>query len=407
MAERAPGRARSRANPGRIAAARVLLAVEEGRNADEALDRLAPADPADRALAWNVALGALRHRSALDAGIVAAAKRAVWTLDPPVLAVLRSALYELAFMRTPPHAAVDHAVEVARALDCAHAAGFVNAVLRRADVPREGPAALGLPPWLVERWEARLGAEGLAAYAAACAEPAPIHIVARDDGAGVAMAFQKAGIVLVPVGEGVFRLPARAGRVDNLPGYAEGRWWVMDPAAVAVADLVPDVPIVLDTCAAPGGKSLRLAARGIRVQATDLDATRLDRLVENANRVGLHVEPRVHDWSVAPMPGQWPAVIVDAPCTALGLVRRHPELRWRRTEADVRAAHERQKRILRNAATVVAPGGTLVYAVCSPEPEEGPDVAAVLGWKMEAGFANEGNPDGADVFWACRMRKPG
>jgi 16S rRNA (cytosine967-C5)-methyltransferase len=205
----------------------------------------------------------------------------------------------------------------------------------------------------------------------------------------------------------VFRLPARAGRVDNLPGYAEGRWWVMDPAAVAVADLVPDVPIVLDTCAAPGGKSLRLAARGIRVQATDLDATRLDRLVENANRVGLHVEPRVHDWSVAPMPGQWPAVIVDAPCTALGLVRRHPELRWRRTEADVRAAHERQKRILRNAATVVAPGGTLVYAVCSPEPEEGPDVAAVLGWKMEAGFANEGNPDGADVFWACRMRKPG
>ncbi len=406
MADRPSARPRSRANAGRVAAARVLLAVEEGQNADEALARLAPHDPADRALAWNVALGALRHRSALDAGIVAAAKRAVWTLDPPVLALLRGALYELAFMRTPPHAAVDQAVEVARALDSAHAAGFVNAVLRRAEVPHEGSVALGFPAWLVERWEGRIGREALIAYAAACAEPAPIHVVAREDAAGVAQAFHKAGVVVVPVAEGVFRLPARAGRVDALPGFAEGRWWVMDPAAVAVVDLVPDVPVVLDTCAAPGGKSLRLAARGMRVQATDLEPGRLDRLQENAARVGLAVDARVHDWSVAPMPGQWPAVLVDAPCTALGLVRRHPELRWRRTEADVRAAHERQKRILRNAATVVAPGGCIVYAVCSPEPEEGVEVAATLGWRVEAIFQNEGNQEGADVFWGCRMRRP-
>ena len=309
-------------------------------------------------------------------------------------------------MRTPPHAAVDQAVEVARALDSAHAAGFVNAVLRRAEVPHEGSVALGFPAWLVERWEGRIGREALIAYAAACAEPAPIHVVAREDAAGVAQAFHKAGVVVVPVAEGVFRLPARAGRVDALPGFAEGRWWVMDPAAVAVVDLVPDVPVVLDTCAAPGGKSLRLAARGMRVQATDLEPGRLDRLQENAARVGLAVDARVHDWSVAPMPGQWPAVLVDAPCTALGLVRRHPELRWRRTEADVRAAHERQKRILRNAATVVAPGGCIVYAVCSPEPEEGVEVAATLGWRVEAIFQNEGNQEGADVFWGCRMRRP-
>ncbi len=406
MGDRPQASPRSRANAGRIAASRVLLAVEEGQNADEALARLAPTDPADRALAWNLALGTLRHRAALDAGIVGAAKRAVWTLDPPVLALLRAALYELTFTRTPPHAAVDQAVEVARALDAGHAAGFVNAVLRRASVPREGAVSLGFPEWLVARWEARIGREALAAYAAACAEPAPIHIVAREDSAGVAQAFQKGGIVVVPVGGGVFRLPPRVGRVDALPGFAEGRWWVMDPAAVAVADMVPDVPVVLDVCAAPGGKSLRLASRGVRVQATDVEAGRLDRLSQNAARVGLVVETKVHDWSVAPMPGQWPAVLVDAPCTALGLVRRHPELRWRRTEADVTAAHQRQRRILRNAATVVAPGGSLVYAVCSPEPEEGPEVAAVLGWPVEEVFRNEGNADGADVFWACRMRRP-
>jgi 16S rRNA (cytosine967-C5)-methyltransferase len=376
---------------------RALLAVEEGQNADEALARLVPADPADRALAWNVALGALRNRAALDAGIVAAARRAVWTLDPPVLAVLRAALYELTFTRTPPHAAVDQAVELTRALHAGHAAGFVNAVLRRARVPTEGDVALGFPEWLVARWRARIGSEALAAWARACAEPAPVHVVVKDDPAGVASAFQKAGVVVTPVAEGVFRLPPRAGRVDALPGFAEGRWWVMDPAAVAVADLVPDVPVVVDTCAAPGGKSLRLAARGRR---------RLDRLRENTARLGLPVEARVHDWAAGPLAGAWPAVLVDAPCTALGLVRRHPELRWRRVEADIRAAQARQLAILRNAALAVAPGGCLVYAVCSPEPEEGEEVARSLGWACEAVFRNEGNAEGADVFWACRLRRP-
>lgn len=407
-APRRPARpsTRSRANPGRVAAALALLEVEDGRNVEEALARCIPDDAADRSLAWNLAFGVLRHRPALDEAITIAARRAVWTLDPPVLIALRAGLYELAFTRTPPHAAVDQGVELVRALGAAHAAGFVNAILRRAVVPTEGDVSLGFPRWIVERWRARLGAPAADIFMIACSAPAPVHIVVKEDSAGVAASFQKAGVAVVPAGNGVFRLPPRAGRIDELPGFAEGRWWVMDPAAVAVADLVPDVPVVLDTCAAPGGKSLCLASRGMRVQATDLEPGRLDRLQENAARVGLTVESRVHDWSVAPMPGQWPAVLVDAPCTALGLVRRHPELRWRRTEADVRAAHERQKRILRNAATVVAPGGCLVYAVCSPEPEEGPEVAAILGWKLEAVFQNEGNQEGADVFWGCRMRRP-
>lgn len=398
---------RSRANPGRVAAAQALLAVDdEGRNIEEALAEFVPQDPADRALAWNLALGVLRNRAALDEAITQAARRAVWTLDPPVLAALRAGLYELTFTRTPPHAAVDQGVELARALGAAHAAGFVNAILRRAVVPREGDVSLGFPRWLVARWRARIGPDRADAFMRACAEPAAVHLVVKEDAAGVAASFQKAGIVLVPAGEGVFRLPPRAGRVDELPGFAEGRWWIMDPAAVAVADLVPDVAEALDVCAAPGGKSLRLASRGMRVSATDVDVERLARITENCERIGLMIASKVHDWSAASMPGTWPAVLVDAPCSALGLVRRHPEIRWRRSEADIAIAAARQAKILSNAAACVAPGGALVYAVCSPEPEEGPMIAAKLGWPIEATYSNEGNPEGADVFWGCRMRRP-
>ena len=400
-----PRPARPRASPARVAAAQSLCAVEAGDNADQALATFAPADGADRAAVWNLVLGVLRRRSALDAAIATAAKRAPWTLDAPVLAVLRVALYELTFTRTPPHAAVDQAVETARAIGVGHAAGFINAVLRRGVVPTEGDVPHGFPEWIIARWRSRVGAVRADAFMRACTEPADVHIVAKEDPAGVAASFQKAGQPLVPVGEGVFRLPPRSGRIDHLPGFAEGQWWVMDPAAVAAADLVPAVAAVLDTCAAPGGKSLRLASRGMQVTATDVDATRMVRFEQNRARVGLGVEARRHDWMNGPMAGAWPAVLVDAPCTALGLVRRHPELRWRRTEADVHTAAKRQCLLLRHAAEAVLPGGCIVYAVCSPEPEEGPEVAASLGWPVEEVFSNEGNLAGADVFWACRMRK--
>ncbi len=395
-----------RLNPGRLAAARALLAVEEGKNVEEALAELVPRDPADRSLAWNLAFGVLRNRAALDEAIVQAARRAIWTLDPQVATILRMGLYERTFTRTPPHAAVDQGVEATRALGVGHAGGFVNAVLRRGEVPREGDITLGFPQWMITRWRAALGVEKADAWLRACADPAPVHIVVREDAAGVAAAFQRAELPLVPVGEGVFRLPPRAGRIEELPGFREGRWWVMDPAAVAVADLVPQVDRVLDTCAAPGGKSLRLAARGMAVSATDLKPERLKRVEENAQRVGLTVRRKAHDWVAGPLAERWPAVLVDAPCTALGLIRRHPELRWRRTEADVLAAAIRQKAILANAAKCVEPGGALVYAVCSPEPEEGPQVAATLGWPIEAVYSNAGNAEGADVFWGCRLRAP-
>lgn len=405
-----PARVRGNANPGRVAAVRSLVAVEEGKNAEEALADLVPMDGADRALAWNIVFGVLRNRPALDVAIADFTKRAVWTLDPPVLAVLRAGLYERTFTRTPPHAAVDQAVEVARVARVGHASGLVNAVMRNAVVPQEGAVSLGLPSWLVERWAYRYGERALGAFARAANEPAPTYIVAKEDPAGLSAQFQRSGIVLVAVGEGIFLLPPRSGRIDELPGFVEGRFWVMDRAAAAVADLAGEAAhgaTALDCCAAPGGKSFRLAASGYAVSATDLSAERLALVQSGAARLGLTVSTAPHDWTLGPVEGSFDVVLVDAPCTALGLVRRHPEIRWRRKPDDIAAAAIRQGRILENAMRCVRSGGALVYAVCSPEPEEGRQVATRAGWRIEAEFNNALDPEGGDLFYAARLRAPG
>ncbi len=436
------GRPRARVNPGRLAALQALVAVDRGEHAEEALARVTPSGlaPQDRGLAWHLVLGVLRHRSALDEVIRLVAQRGASTLDAPVAASVRVGLFELRFGGVPPHAAVDQAVEGARALGAAHASGFVNAILRRQVGVEVGPdALLGHPLWLVARWRERHGSEAADAWMRANNEPAPVYLVAKEDPAGVAREFQHRGMALVPVlgaegahplrnaspetvasvepdgattlpdVVGIFRAPEGAGSPDTWPGYETGRWWIMDPAAVAVADLCGEVDglEVIDTCAAPGGKSFRLASRGARVVATDSDAKRLARLEAGAARLGLPVVARQHDWAAGPSEDlRAPVVLVDAPCSGLGVVRRHPDIRWRRTEADLFGYAERQRAILANAAKSVLPGGVLVYAVCSPEPEEGEAVAASLGWPSEARFCNAPALDGGDVFQAFRLRRP-
>ena len=399
---------RSKVNPGRAAALQALLAVDRGEHAEDALARLAPADPADRGLAWHLVLGVLRNRSSLDALIQQASKRTTKNLDPEVLAALRVGVFELRRTRVPPHAAVDQAVEACRSAGAGHAAGFVNAVLRNQGQYDPDPdSRTGHPLWLVYRWRARYGAAA-DTWMEANNAPPPVYIVPKEDPAGVAREFQHRGILLVPVGD-LFRLPEGAGAIEELPGFAEGRWWVMDPAALAVADLLGELAPgtdVLDTCAAPGGKSFRIASRGARVFATDLDETRLARVQEGAERLDLPVWAQAHDWATGPLPRTFPAVVVDAPCTGLGTLRRHPDIRWRRRPEDITSAAERQWKILQNAAACVAPGGVLVYAVCSPEPEEGAAIAARLGWSIEATFDNAPALQGEDVFWGCRMRAP-
>ncbi len=410
-------------NLGRKAAVEALIAAEKGAHIEDALADLAPHEQGDRALAWNLALGVLRRRDSLDAAIVAGAKRSLRTIDPAVRVILRCALYERTFTRTPPHAAVDQAVELTRRLNVGHAAGFVNAVLRNApplrlDLP-------GFPEVLIARWRARWG-DRADAWMAACNEPAPLYIVPKEDEAGLVRAFQHAGLVARPVGDaGVAprALAVPSGPVPAMPGFEEGRFWVMDPAALAVADLladaVPEGSTVLDACAAPGGKTLRLASLGYRVTATDSSAERLVRLEENLGRLGLRAAVSTLDWTAPSGPlatEMFDAVLIDAPCSGLGTVRRHPDIRWRKPTSELLTGHlkvlaQRQAALLHQLKRRVKPGGVLVYAVCSPEPEEGDAVAATLSWPVEARVdTTPGAVDatsGADVHVAWRFRAPG
>ncbi len=400
-----------------------LIAAETGAHIEDELALLAPHEPGDRALAWNLALGVLRRRDALDAAIVAGAKRSLRTIDPAVRVILRCALYELAFTRTPAHAAVDQAVAMTRRLNVGHAAPFVNAVLRNAPAP--DPTLPGFPDVLVSRWRARWG-ERADAWMAACNQPAPLYLVPREDEAGLCRSFQHAGLVATPVGEPGVRprpLSVPPGLVTAFPGFAEGRFWVMDPAAVSVADLLadglPEGATVLDACAAPGGKSLRLASLGFAVTATDSRADRLVRLEENAARVGARLDVSVMDWTAPEGPGAdalYDGVLVDAPCSGLGTVRRHPDIRWRKSTPELLVGHlkalaVRQAALLHQLKRRVKPGGVLVYAVCSTEPEEGEAVARTLSWPVEATVdttpARVDPALGADAHVAFRFRAPG
>lgn len=393
-------------NPGRVAAARALLAVERGAHVEDLLARTAPKEGPDRRLAWNLALGVLRRQGSLDVAISAASGRTIAAIDPPALVSLRIGLYELHLTRSPVHAAVDQAVECCRALGGERAAGFVNAVMRKASrqtLPQD--PWLDLPPWLVTRWRGNLDG-----WVARLNEAPPVCGVWRDAADPVVELETRparAGGAEVP---GAFALTELTGPVERLPGFAEGRWWVMDPAAAAVADLAGVGPgmRVLDACAAPGGKSLRLAAAGARVLAVDQSADRLALVTEAAKRTGLPVETRQHDWLSGPLPGgeRFDVVLVDAPCSGLGTLRRHPEIRWRRQPTDPAAMALRQRPLLAAAAAHVVDGGRLLYAVCSPMLEEGPPVAQSLtGWQVAQTWSSVPPQDDEDAFQAFLLRR--
>jgi len=365
-----------KANLGRVAAVRALMEVEEGAFVEEELPHYLPEKPKDRALAWYLALGTLRRRAEVDAALRPLLRQPLMSMDPPVRAVLRVSTFEALFARTARHAVVHQAVEVARMTGAGRASGLINAVIRRVEPSAQRiDEKWNLPPWLASRWADRYG-KAAGEWAERNAEAPPLFIVAtpefaehlREEGYGVRTAMA-AGEKL----EGVWKVIG-AGRVEELPGYDEGEFWVMDAGSAYMADLVQGRGTVLDTCAAPGGKSMWLASKGATVFATDKNPERLARLKENAKRVKQTVRTRPWDWMSEPVENLFDSVIVDAPCSALGMLRRHPEIKWRRTEEDIFSVARKQARILYNASKCVADGGELVYIVCSPEPEEGPDI---------------------------------
>jgi 16S rRNA (cytosine967-C5)-methyltransferase len=250
-------------------------------------------------------------------------------------------------------------------------AGLVNAVLRR--VTREGresytalDPSLDTPAWLRERWRATYGEETTAAIMRVHLQEPPLDLTIKRDPAFWA---EKLGGLLLP--NGTVRLVA-AGNITALPGFDEGAWWVQDAAASFPARLLGDVTNlrIADLCAAPGGKTAQLAAAGATVVAVDRSEKRMSRLSENLSRLSLPAETVVADaaeWSAEPFDG----VLLDAPCSATGTVRRHPDIPWQKKPADLAALIGLQARLLDRAALLTRPGGLLVYATCSLEPEEG------------------------------------
>ncbi len=389
-------------NPGRLAAARALLDVEEGGRVEPRLEQV---KGVDGALARHLAMGVLRHRCQLDALINPHVKG---KLDRSVRSVLRIGAFELVSSRTATHAAVDQAVELTRRLRKGRASGLVNAVLRKVQ-GQELPALPNHPDWIVKRWTERVGEQAALEWLARLDEPSPLSVCLKDPSQG-----WPGGTPALVQGQpvpGVFHL-RDAGRVPDLPGFDQGSFWVMDPASAAVADLVGAAPgmRVLDACAAPGGKTMRLASQGAEVTATDRSKRRLHRLEENLERVQLTARVCAQDWTRPCDLGLFDAVLVDAPCTSLGTTRRHPEVRWSRKPTDLLAMSLIQEQVLAGAAQQVAPGGVLVYAVCSPEPEEGSEqvaafLAAHAGYVLETELLTAPPAGDEDAFYAARMAR--
>jgi 16S rRNA (cytosine967-C5)-methyltransferase len=346
---------------------------------------LAGLSPPERARAQALAVAVLRNLWRLDAVIEPMLKR-----KPPERArtALRLAAAEMLIEAVPPHAAVDAAVRLARAdARGRHAAGMVNALARR--IALEGAARLAeapppsLPGWLAAPVTAAWGAGAASRIAAVHAEVPPLDLTPRDPATAAQLA-ARLDARLLPTGS--LRLAAR-GQVSVLPGFAEGAWWVQDAAAAIPARLLGDVAgrRVLDLCAAPGGKTLQLAAAGARVTALDISAERLTRLRDNLARTGLAAEIVTADalqWSPET---PFDAILIDAPCSASGTIRRHPDLPFVRDGQDLGPLLALQDALLARAWDWLAPGGRLVYATCSLLPAEGEDrIAAFRAARPEA-----------------------
>ena len=372
----------------RIAAHQVISDVVAGGHAlDERFspsaipNRTAGLDARDKALVRSIAtvavrrLGAIRRILAqlLDKGMPRNAGQFEW--------IALGGLAQILFMDTPDHAAVDLAVRAAKAdVKTAGFSGLLNAILRSAIRERENlladldPLADETPGWLAQRWRRAWGDERAHAIAAAHLREPTLDVTVRDDASGWA---EKLGGKILPTGS--VRIAAHT-PVPEMPGYADGQWWVQDAAAALPARLLPFEPgaRVLDLCAAPGGKTAELAAAGAQVTALDRSAERLKQLSANLERLGLHADIVVADaatWSAEP----FDAVLVDPPCSATGTIRRHPDVQWTKKPGDIDQLAALQARILAHAATLVKPGGHIVYCVCSIEPEEGEaQIAALL-----------------------------
>ena len=396
-------------------------------------------DERDRALVRHLTATVLRRLGQIDALLAAFIRRPPPPRAASVTNALRLGTADIVFLRTPAHAAVNEAVALLATPAARRYRGFANAILRR--LARDGAelsapqdaARLNTPDWLWQRWAAAYGEAGTRAIAAAHLAEPPLDITTAKAPEAWARWLHAA---VLPTGS-LRRAPAR---VDSLPGYRSGGWWVQDAgAALPARALLAGLPgpaadrRIADLCAAPGGKTAQLAAAGARVTALDVSARRLERVSGNLARLGLTAELVAADlrrWTPAE---PFDAVLLDAPCSGTGTIRRHPDIARNKTPEDVVRMAGLQHALLEAAARAVRPGGRLVYAVCSLEPEEGPGaveafLAAAPGFERLpvapgeiAGIApfltREGDirtlpchlagQGGIDGFYVCRLERRG
>lgn len=337
------------------------------------------ADSRDRAFANRLVTQTLRRTGHLDLIIGALLERGLPKRSGNFEVVLRLGLTELLFMDdAAEHSALFLAVElVKRDKRAMHLAKLMNGVLRRAQRDAEQFSNLPLeklfPDWVAKRWTKAYGAEAVTGFGAALLAGAPLDLTLRDAGDGLA-----AELGAVQVAEDSFRLAQRDSVIAQLPGYEDGRFWVQDASAAIPARLfgLAAGAQVLDMCAAPGGKTAQLAKAGYQVTALDNSESRMGRVSENLSRLGFAAELVVADGTSYDPVEKFDGVLVDAPCTATGTFRRHPELAWQRQEKDIAGRVELQKKLLKQAVNCLNPGGVLIYATCSLEPEEGEAQAA-------------------------------
>jgi 16S rRNA (cytosine967-C5)-methyltransferase len=354
----------------KAALALVCQVLARGKPMDADLPQLKSLAPRDASFARALASQTLRHFGALDAVLRKfLAKPLAPHKSGVAIEILLLGACELLIHQIPAHAAVDAANRLAAGDPKAvHFKPLINAVLRK--LANEGPSIfssldrerLSTPDWLWQRWTAQYGADVTRQIARAHQSQAPLDITLRSLDA------------VHPESAPLFGLSRRVSaqdRIEELNGFAEGAWWVQDAAATLPMLLLGDVvdKDVIDLCAAPGGKTMQLAARGARVTAVEKHASRMARIKENLART--HLAASLVESDARDFEGRAPFVLIDAPCTATGTIRRHPDLPWIKGAADVTVMAALAYEILEAGAQLVSPGGILVFAVCSLEREEG------------------------------------
>ena len=356
-----------------------LIGVVLGRERplDEAIDdspAMAKLSLRDRAFARLLVATVLRRLGQIDSLIADCLANPLPPRAAQVHDILRLGIAQLLFLHTPPHAAVATSVDLAQSRGFLAHKGLVNAVLRRLSVEgadrvsRHDAAALNTPSWLWQSWTRHYGEEVARAIAVAHLREAPLDLTPRANADGWC---ESLAATVLPTG--TLRRPG-GGAVATLPGYSEGAWWVQDAAAALPARLFGDVAglNVVDLCAAPGGKTAQLADAGAFVTAIDRSSRRLERLVANMKRLSLPAATIAADALTWRPDHPVDAVLLDAPCSATGAIRRHPDVPHLKRPADVARLATIQDRLLRAALEMLRPGGMLVYCTCSLEAEEGP-----------------------------------